>query len=679
MDVMFRPAIAIANRLQFSQKFALLFILFLVPLLAALGSIYQDATRSIKQLERSMEGQELILLLKPIAINMARHRGLSNQYFSGDIDKKSQIETLQDTLDDQILNYRQRLAKVTTFSIHSLRGDNIKNQWHALHLKRAPRGPVMNFHLHGFVISGVLSLIDHVANRSGVVVDEEIESYYLTNTTTFIVPTLQETLGQLRDKVAGAVVRKRLTPVKRTDISALLSSVQQSNRLLERNMKVLAKDANIRHNLSDKALAVKRAMKVFTETITYDVLQQASIAISSDQVFSLGADVIGKIAELNDTGVALIHNMNKRRVEEKRKLRNTLLGIAAITLCFCCYFAYGIAASIRITVMSMKETALELCKGNFRIPFKIQARDMLREMADSLNIAIDRVSNLIRDIQSASDEVSSTSERQEQSAEISRREMEKQLDNVLLIASAVTEMATTSKEIAENCNQAADTTRQVSHVVKDGATIITDTIDGINTLAHDIVGVSTAIESLEKEVSHISGVVDVINSIAEQTNLLALNAAIEAARAGDQGRGFAVVAGEVRTLANRTQESTTEIRAMIERLQQGSANAVKAIKTGRHRADTTVSGASKASDALTNVREEFQQLADTIMMIATATEEQTSTTEEISRNINNLSAGADVVMQQVDENAKASNTLKERSRYLRDATQQFHINDAVVT
>ena len=174
----------------------------------------------------------------------------------------------------------------------------------------------------------------------------------------------------------------------------------------------------------------------------------------------------------------------------------------------------------------------------------------------------------------------------------------------------------------------------------DGKEIVQSTMSQIKNLSNEIITASEVIDRLRQETVDIGTVLDVIRGIAEQTNLLALNAAIEAARAGEQGRGFAVVADEVRTLASRTQSSTTEIREMIERLQTGSAEAVEMMTAGTAQADTSVARANEATDSLEDITQIVGVIRDRTNQIAAASEQQSAATQQIEVNIDSVSGVA---------------------------------------
>ncbi|BDP29834.1 methyl-accepting chemotaxis protein [Vibrio vulnificus] len=207
-----------------------------------------------------------------------------------------------------------------------------------------------------------------------------------------------------------------------------------------------------------------------------------------------------------------------------------------------------------------------------------------------------------------------------------------QLQELEQLATAMHEMSVTALEVANNAQSAAHAVKEADQVTSAGSKVVSDTTNAISQLSLRIDQAVEEVQGLESATTNIETILKVINEIAEQTNLLALNAAIEAARAGESGRGFAVVADEVRTLASRTQESTTQIRSMIEQLQAGASSVSSVMGESKATTDVAVTHAQQADHALQEIREIMQRITDMNLQIASAAEEQSLVAEEINSN-----------------------------------------------
>ncbi|WP_371877109.1 methyl-accepting chemotaxis protein [Pseudomonas solani] len=211
-----------------------------------------------------------------------------------------------------------------------------------------------------------------------------------------------------------------------------------------------------------------------------------------------------------------------------------------------------------------------------------------------------------------------------------------------MVATAVHEMGLTVQEIARNAGNAALSSQQARDEALQARKVVGESIGHIERMSGEISGAAGAVTELATQVASIDQVLAVIRGISEQTNLLALNAAIEAARAGEMGRGFAVVADEVRTLASRTQSSTDEIQQMIQRLKSGAETAVTSMHAGQSATGTGVEASQRTGSSLSAITEQIEKISDMNHQVAAATEEQSSVTEEINRNVQGIAdlAGA---------------------------------------
>ncbi|MDO6444692.1 methyl-accepting chemotaxis protein [Colwellia sp. 1_MG-2023] len=250
----------------------------------------------------------------------------------------------------------------------------------------------------------------------------------------------------------------------------------------------------------------------------------------------------------------------------------------------------------------------------------IQLRESMAGILGSIDSSVHKLRNETQDANNRSTEIDRT--------------FEEQRSEIDMVATAMTQMSASSQTVSDNASAAAQSTAEADQQGIRAHEIVDSAVESIESLATQIDEASVVITELGNDVSNIVSVLDVIRAIAEQTNLLALNAAIEAARAGEQGRGFAVVADEVRNLAKRTQDSTTEIQNMIERLESGSHRGVETMNMSKTSSINTVSQTQEAAEALNQIAQSLSAITDMNSHIATAADEQNKVGDDISRRIN---------------------------------------------
>lgn len=344
-----------------------------------------------------------------------------------------------------------------------------------------------------------------------------------------------------------------------------------------------------------------------------------------------------------------------------------ILGGAAVNILLAVVTIRGINRAVR----ELDHAAGELAAGNLTARADIQSKDELGRIASSFNAMSEKFMKVVQEIGAATGHLASAAEETSAITEQTNSGIRQQQSETEQVATAMNEMNATVHEVSQNAARAAEAARNADEEANNGKQVVTHTIEVIDSLANEVEKATNVIHQLEDESDSIGSVLDVIRGIAEQTNLLALNAAIEAARAGEQGRGFAVVADEVRTLASRTQQSTAEIQAMIQKLQAGAANAVKVMDVSRTQAQESVEQVAKAGASLDIIVRGITTINDMNHQIASAAEEQSAVADEINKNIVNISQVAEQTSQGAQQTSQASEELARLAQQLQGLVGQF--------
>ncbi|WP_299022405.1 methyl-accepting chemotaxis protein [uncultured Photobacterium sp.] len=299
--------------------------------------------------------------------------------------------------------------------------------------------------------------------------------------------------------------------------------------------------------------------------------------------------------------------------------------------------------------------------------------DEVGQLAHNFNRFVGNMHSMVSRLQQVSTAMNQQSELTAAQAEERRNRIQHQQDEINMVASAINQMACATQEIADNADNTAKTAEQSVTVSEHGSTQVSQSQHSISKLAGEVETATGVIGELDIHAHNINTILSTIQGIAEQTNLLALNAAIEAARAGVQGRGFAVVADEVRILSQRTHSSTQEIQQMIENLQRTTNRAVGIMNDSRRLSDTSVDDANSAAASLAQINSAVTNISDMATQIASAAEEQSSVTTEITRNTEGIRDVSNELAVEADEAAKQASELSSLSHKLQQEINRFKL------
>ncbi|MBB1315325.1 MULTISPECIES: methyl-accepting chemotaxis protein [Aliivibrio] len=492
------------------------------------------------------------------------------------------------------------------------------------------------------------------------------------NTTSFVF--YKDQLAKIDDQVY---------PLRIGAVYAIYDSARRENYYVQMQNEVKSID-KLLNEIEDKKTFSNDAKKVRASVSAYVDFTKKMIDFSTRKEQGLSNNVTqdSMIAEYRKTGNHMVETINdlsqqvnkfsdvlmnesyERNIQVKNTAAITIISVFIISL----LTAWWLSGLIVNPIQKLQSLIRRLAEGDLTVQADADGDNEIAQLSNDINTTarqlqatIEELSNINESVASASTELAAVMSEAESNSQ-------KELSEIEQVASAVNELSSTADNVSDNALAADKTARETNELAHAGLDIFAQSTEASEKMASALTDAAVVVNRLKEQSEQINNVVEVIRGVSDQTNLLALNAAIEAARAGESGRGFAVVADEVRLLAARTQSSTQEIQTIIEALQEQSGLANDSMQSSLDMLELNKELTAKAGDALVGITESINAINDMNTQVATAAEEQSQVTQDINRNVVNMS---ELVNQNVTGISQSASASSELSRLAEEQKQQL--------
>lgn len=439
--------------------------------------------------------------------------------------------------------------------------------------------------------------------------------------------------------------------------------------------------------LATQLPAIKNVFDESVKNFTKDVGQKGGVLDKHNNYLKAKEALYINIANLAvevDQAMAVLDSFN---VTAEEQLNSSLadassiydkglfkaIAIGIVVTVFAAAIGYHIAHSVREPLTRILGTLEGLTEGDMTQRIDIRYDNEFSRVSRHINTLADNLHNILVKLNDASDDLTNTASVNQKTSSETQAQLNSQREQTATVATAMTQMSHSVQEVANSAQSSLTMVQQVESASESGRQVMNTNISTINQLEVRLTESVGAVGELQQMSSQIGSILDVIRGIADQTNLLALNAAIEAARAGEQGRGFAVVADEVRVLAQKTTQSTSEIETMISNLQSSSKTASNVIESCMSDMDMSVEQASSANSAMEEIQALILEISRMSTHISQAAAEQSETSGDIARNIEDINQIADKSYQAMSSIAEASQNLTILANQQGDLVHQFKL------
>ena len=480
----------------------------------------------------------------------------------------------------------------------------------------------------------------------------------------------------------------KLQDAEVTTSDALASSdTEFVSKAVKQNRKAVAHLNYAYRGLATQVPAIKTVFDKPVEQFTVDVGKKGGVLDKHNNYLQAKKALyinIGNLATEIDNAMTVLDSFNTvaseqlgqslteaSEVYDQGLIKAITIGV--IVTVFAAAIGYHIAHSVRDPLTRILNALEGLTEGDMTQRIDIRYNNEFSRVSGHINTLADNLRNILVKLNDASDDLTETASNNQRTSSEAQTQLSSQREQTANVATAMTEMSHSVQEVAQSAQSSLSMVQQVESASDSGRQIMSNNISTINQLETRLNESVSAVDELQKMSSQIGSILDVIRGIAEQTNLLALNAAIEAARAGEQGRGFAVVADEVRVLAQKTTQSTSEIETMISNLQSSSKTASAVITSCVSDMDMSVQQASSANSAMEEIQALILEISHMSTHISQAAAEQSETSGDIARNIEDINLIADASYQAMSTIAEASQNLTKLANQQGDLVHQFKL------
>nr|WP_288497772.1 methyl-accepting chemotaxis protein [uncultured Pseudomonas sp.] len=669
-----KPGVRVLERVSFARKFQLLFVLFVAPMAYALWVMLSGAQERVEVLAMEVDGMQGIHALGAVEAQLHDQRLLLARWKSNDKPAETPLresngklgQTLAEADDEIKLTPSEHTAR----QIEALQASVTGLDMAALGKLGLPDA----LERYQSTLSTLTVLRDQVATDSGLILDPFLDTYLMMEQMTLILPRLADGIGSFASQGYDPLVAQRFTLQNRLTVRDLRRALEQTGAQLAKSRNALQQASPATMSNLEKAYEqVDKGLKQFLAEVDRDMFEANPMVLQPARFVEQVQTLQANVQTLRQAVFEQFNsNISGYQSAARQDMLRTSLIFGVLTL-LALYLLLCLHASIRRSTAGIIQAAEGLRDGDLRVRMQVHGADDLAAISSALNTAVAQLRDSMQGVGREGHSLDETVRSLGSQAAGSLSAVEQQQAQMSQIATAATQMAATALRVAQSCEQAAQEAGQTREIANQSNQRSAKTSASMRELSERLAGSAQTLQKLRQQTEQITRVVDVIKGIAEQTNLLALNAAIEAARAGEQGRGFAVVADEVRSLSQRTQNSTAEIAQTVGDLHKVVGQSVAEMEQAMHQAEGDVGNVLAMSADLDGIVESVQRVSDRLAQIATAAEQQAATADEVSGNIQQVDQAASELLDGARMVSDASEQLRRGSETLSRNTGRFRV------
>ncbi len=726
------------GKLKLWQKLLFIAALIGATLPFVTWQLYTAKTKDITFGQKEIYGTEYLPPLRKLFENVAKHRGLVNSALRGNTAMRDQIGATEQAVNlaFQALNEIDgKSVEETTYGAMfetTNRISALKQSWEGVKGKSLnTANPEDAFTSHNILINELRDVIILVGDKSNLILDPDLDTYYLMDSVIVQLPQTIDATEQTRGLMAGGILSKSLTATEQNLLSFESSQALSSLR----NINSGQRKAFESNSVNGGDLATKQ-QQIESESfkLATGFIRKANgfnpAAGNADQIFTEGTQSLDRMFALYDSSLTNLNELLHKRINNFKSERNNTLGLVALVIALAAALTFLVFTNITQQVNSLSNLVKQIEVGNTDARANIVSQDELGILATSFNTTLDNTRGLLqsreerdsiqRSIMRLLEEVSTVAEGdltreaavtedvtgaiadsfnfmigelrriigqvKHVSLQVTNAatttqlttddlvsKADEQTDQVIKTNEALTEMTTSIEEVSQGAILSASVAQQSLVNARQGARAVQDTIKGMNRIREQVQETSGHIRRLGESSQEIGEIVQLIDEIADQTSILALNASIQAATAGEAGRGFAVVAEEIEQLAERSSQATAKIASLVKSIQMGTNEAITAMDENTKEVVEGSKLALQAGQSLNEIEAVSARLADLIHSISVASKKQTNSSETLSKAMTDISSIITDTTTGIQQSSVTVNSLSVLAEELHSSVASFKL------